>query len=767
VIYQNPSPSEINESDQCRRKKRRRSFLFSVFALILLIWPSLSTDEGFSTPIKKHSGGGKVKAVAPGPPPKQEPVSSVVPKAATPVIQRIRNLKLPVSVINERLIRDIMVGKPVELPPPDGTEAFAPEVMPAPSDDSATSSPSGLAAKQPEQTNSTLTPDSIPSSVAPSATIAPAAIPEAAPAPITNQEIAAPVRSDEAGMAASAPVYEGTAPSDSSTRPPDAVPTNPVDAPDISVDEESAPENSKEEGQPDKEIAKPANKSELPDAAPRSGVDSNSTVISSIGTTGDSDEAPVLTGGEAFGSTETASIEEQRVPLASDSVMPSPASALSILPAEPDVSQMHNGEVEKDSHQSEDANQIIDQAGDCVNTTSSVDQSKIVIESDSPGKEEVQLDSASVTGEPLVDKDERVAISMPTSGNPLQPANNEAKQDQPKDSNEFTDTLRLNLPKDSILGSVEKVPDDSANGAIVIDDDEALETKQTIQYRELPTDEGKTKVLVGAQFPVVMSSQISSKTAKQGDVIEARLKYDLQIGDRLVAKKGSVVYGHLNYSLKARSTMHSLLSFERWYRNSGCLGVAFDEIINEKGDHLPLVAAPLQQARIIKNKGDGRELGVNHAGQITGPWSQQLRYKAIRIGLNAAAAPAGVFSFGAMPVALGMIGAYNPSFAFMKPVGLNVRHRRIKGFCWGFLSGVPGSFLIEDTVIKGQEAIIKPGDEFLCEFKQEFTGEPITDASLIAGASTKVHGQVMPDKDLAKATDNASSKSGSTTTEKP
>ena len=109
-------------------------------------------------------------------------------------------------------------------------------------------------------------------------------------------------------------------------------------------------------------------------------------------------------------------------------------------------------------------------------------------------------------------------------------------------------------------------------------------------------------------------------------------------------------------------------------------------------------------------------------------------------------APAGVFSFGAMPVALGVIGAVNPSFAFMKPIGQNVRHRRIKGFVWGALSGVPGSWLIEDTVVKGQEAVIKPGDEFLVEFQQEFTGEPASEATLIPGASSKVHGEVMPIK---------------------
>lgn len=305
----------------------------------------------------------------------------------------------------------------------------------------------------------------------------------------------------------------------------------------------------------------------------------------------------------------------------------------------------------------------------------------------------------------------------------------------------------VTLPPGSVLGRVQ-----SQNAPLVVDNDEAEEIEETLKYEEMPTDDGKTKAKIGARFPVVITSQISSKTAKKGEPIQARLKYDLKIGDRIVAKKGAVVNGHINYSLKARTILHSLVSKERWYRNSGCIGLAFDEIINDKGEHLPLSAQPSRQARIVKNKAEGRELGVNHYGQVTGPWAQQLRYKAVRIGLNFAMAPAGVFSFGAMPVALGVLGAANPSFAFSRPVGLNVRHRRLKGFAWGFLSGVPGSWLIEDTTVKGQEAIIKPGDEFYCELVQEFTGEPATDAQLMPGANTKLHGQVLtdPKKDKKK-----------------
>lgn len=288
-------------------------------------------------------------------------------------------------------------------------------------------------------------------------------------------------------------------------------------------------------------------------------------------------------------------------------------------------------------------------------------------------------------------------------------------------------------------GYIEK--DEDAE-VIYIDNDEQEIVEETIAYEDLPTDDAQTRIKAGAQFPVVMVSNISSKTAKKGDVMQARLKYDLKIGPKLIAKKGSMVTGHIDYALPARTVLHSMVSPTRWYRNSGCLGIMFDEIINEKNEHIALDAKPARKDRIVKNKAEGRLLGVNHDGQITGPWGQQLKYKAIRVGLNAALAPAGVFSFGAMPVALGVMGAVNPSFAFMKPVGTNVPHRRIKGFCWGFLSGIPGSWIIEDTVTKGQEALVRPGDEFLVELHQEFTGKVLTEAQLMPGASGKVSGDV-------------------------
>ena len=51
---------------------------------------------------------------------------------------------------------------------------------------------------------------------------------------------------------------------------------------------------------------------------------------------------------------------------------------------------------------------------------------------------------------------------------------------------------------------------------IYIDNDEALEIEETIAYEDLPTNEAGTRIKAGAKFPVVMVSNVSSKTCKKG-----------------------------------------------------------------------------------------------------------------------------------------------------------------------------------------------------------------------------------------------------------
>lgn len=317
------------------------------------------------------------------------------------------------------------------------------------------------------------------------------------------------------------------------------------------------------------------------------------------------------------------------------------------------------------------------------------------------------------------------------------------------------DTLEKAYDTSSPLLSIEEALGDELELAkvesldrnvIVIDNDLYQEkTSNEYKWEQIVDAPGKTKINAGARFPVAVISALSSKTAKKGDPIEARLMADITIGGKLVAQKGDQVVGRVSSCMKARRILHAELSRKRWMRANGCIGVQFDEIITKNGEHLPLMAKPARVARVVKNKNEGRVLGVNHKGELASPLSTQLKHQAAHLAIRSAASVGGVFSMGAVPAAYGVIGAINPSFAFLKPVGKNVPHRRIKGFAMGVVSGLPGGFLIADTIIKGKEAVIKPGDKFLAEFQQEFTGEAATSASLLPGTSGKVKGEVMPD----------------------
>jgi hypothetical protein len=283
------------------------------------------------------------------------------------------------------------------------------------------------------------------------------------------------------------------------------------------------------------------------------------------------------------------------------------------------------------------------------------------------------------------------------------------------------------------------------DGPVVIDNDDAALEPQ-YDWKEIPDADGKTHISAGARFPVVIQSAISSATAKVGDPVEGRMQVDIKISGRTVAHKGDKVVGHVTSVEKARKLLRAEFTpNHRWLRMAGALGIQLDEIVNADGEHIPLVAEPAKQPRIVKNDNEGRVLGVNASGQIASPLSTQLKSEAIHLAIRAAASAAGVFSFGAVPAAYACVGAISPSFAFQQPVGKNVRHRRVKGFCMGLVEGLPGGFIVSDSIIKGPEARVEPGDIFLAEFKQDFTGEPATEAELMPGARTKVHGEILPE----------------------
>jgi len=284
-------------------------------------------------------------------------------------------------------------------------------------------------------------------------------------------------------------------------------------------------------------------------------------------------------------------------------------------------------------------------------------------------------------------------------------------------------------------------------------------SEQVSSWADVKAEDGKSVICAGARFPVVLQSSHTSRNSKIGDRVEARLKADIMIGDRVIAREGDQVVGHVSSVHKARRILLAQLSPKRWLRANGAVGIKFDEIITFSGEHVPLTAAPARMARIIENKAEGRILGVNHKGEMVAPLSTQLKNQGIQFAIRGAAGAGGVFSMGAVPILFGLIGAANPSFAFLHPVGKNVPHRRWKGFGMGFLSGLPGGFLVADFILRGVEASLKPGDEFLVEFHQDFNGQAATTAELQPQERMKVQAEVVKKKSKTQKTKKRPSES--------
>ncbi len=352
------------------------------------------------------------------------------------------------------------------------------------------------------------------------------------------------------------------------------------------------------------------------------------------------------------------------------------------------------------------------------------------------------------------------AVDSPKGWDQIAPVSTTLKATAPKHAPMPGPVLRVNhpntvqkkvetpaAPKTLGMATLPCAAVDTAETNITVVDNDLEKENASLKEESFSTQStelnGATKISAGARFKVSVLSTHNSHTAKVNDPVEGRLKNDLVVGGKVVAKAGNKVVGRVSSAEPARRILHAELSAKRWMRANGALGLNFYEIVTESGEHLPLAAAPAQQARVVKNDNEGRVLGVNHNGELAAPLSIQLKHQAAHLAIRGAASAGGVFSFGIVPVAYACVGAANPSFAFMHPVGKNVRHRRLKGFGMGLIAGMPGGFLIADSIIKGQEAVVKPGDEFLAEFKQDFTGEPETDASIMSSGQGKVHGQVL------------------------
>lgn len=203
-------------------------------------------------------------------------------------------------------------------------------------------------------------------------------------------------------------------------------------------------------------------------------------------------------------------------------------------------------------------------------------------------------------------------------------------------------------------------------------------------------------------FRVRLADRIDGKTVKPGHPVHATLSEHIVIGG-LNFPPGSQLTGTITKAQKARRFIQAEVSPKRWLKPGGAISMHFTRIAGGG------MTARLNAVPIGVSSGQAK---AKHDGRIESASKGQVRSKVGRLALTG-------LSFVAAPVAPligGAVGVVKPDAVLPDAYDSKGRkHRRLKGMAAGAIAGVPGGFLINDTMLKGRDIYIQPGTELLLQ----------------------------------------------------
>jgi hypothetical protein len=271
--------------------------------------------------------------------------------------------------------------------------------------------------------------------------------------------------------------------------------------------------------------------------------------------------------------------------------------------------------------------------------------------------------------------------------------------------------------------------------------------RQIAMFRPAYEHDDLLKSLYGwsATIDIEITSAVSTKTAKLGDLVEAKLSQDFRWGPQLIAAKNSLVRGHVTDAQSARTLTHSAISSKRRLKSRGQLAVQFDEIIDTNGRRWPICAtpSPRQKSSGKEEHSTRRVLEVDPSGHIVKAEAElagglKTTADATKVATMVPIPGTLLFTTLVPAVAMGAVGAASPSVAYDKPVDENTDHRRVKGATYGFLTNLPGAFVVTSVVEKGSEVALQPGDPLTLNVSIKETGH-----QLPPGEQLTVNGKVL------------------------
>jgi hypothetical protein len=240
------------------------------------------------------------------------------------------------------------------------------------------------------------------------------------------------------------------------------------------------------------------------------------------------------------------------------------------------------------------------------------------------------------------------------------------------------------------------------------------------------------------QFPVVFDTEIDSRSAREGDLVEAHLKEDLVFDNRLIAGAGSAIIGHIGHYVKSRTMAQAMVSGDKRFRKTSIVKITFEEIITPDFEHIKIEGI-LSKQKANFGEGVEREVVVGKAGIVEK--AEQSLSEDTMVGAQVVNFTVGtglsqlgsVATFGVLPVVMGAIGAVNPSIITMKAVTKEDHHPRLRGMTMGVVSSLPGGPVVQSLIYHGSELNIKKGDELLVQ-----AHSPYEDATTMTQVSAKI-----------------------------
>ena|GEM_PF-3119892 len=228
------------------------------------------------------------------------------------------------------------------------------------------------------------------------------------------------------------------------------------------------------------------------------------------------------------------------------------------------------------------------------------------------------------------------------------------------------------------------------------------------------------------QFTVIFDTELDSRTAAQGDPVDAHLKEDLVFDGRLIAPAGSIVLGHIEHYVRSRNMTQAMMSGDKRFHKTSIVKLAFDEIITPEQEHIK-IEGTLSQQRSVFGDSIERQIVVDKQGIVqkaeeTLSDDTMVGAQVVNFTIGTGLSQLGtVASFGVLPVVMGAIGAVNPSIITMKAVTKEDKHPRLRGMTMGVVSSLPGGAVMQSMIYHGSELHIKKGDQLLVQAHSPYT----------------------------------------------